>query len=156
VAVSRVGPPTRLPPTGADTNNNTSTTTGTENGANSVSITVVIALAVSALICLCMFILIVRNNREAVTAGRYVSPHIVLPVGTNHQARKKADDNDASETGTRSCQQTEQLVVMAGEHMPTFLAHPIPAPSTPASSTSLHIQCPPLHTAPTIIPYSLP
>lgn len=68
------------------------------------------------------------------------------PEPTDWRKSREGDEEaaDCNEgDGRRSTQQGEQLVVMAGEEMPTYLAHRVPPPSL--TSDNLHIQCPPLH-----------
>lgn len=143
MAVSRIGPSMPAPTTSE------SGTSDPGDGGNSAPVALIVVTAiVSALLCLCVVVLVLRNNRRrqilmsAETSGdTNPGPAILWKSLEGHE---EEDGGNEAAGRRRSAQREEQLVVMAGEDLPTFLAHPVGAPPTAACS-NIHIECPPLH-----------
>ena len=138
--VSRVGPSSLPPPISNG---------GAHEGVQySTVVIVVVAATVSALLCVCVVALVVRFSRRR--PGSQLESDMRADVASagdvrrdeGHRERpgvgKSLEDHEEAETCTARAgggPRAEQLVVMAGEDLPTFLAHP----------ASAAIQCPPLH-----------
>lgn len=103
----------------------------TSSKRHSVAAAVVVGASLAALIG--MLILFAVLMRRKVTRPQLLNGNVAGAV------EAKDGDGDASEgeDGKRSADAVE-LVVMAGETTPTFVAHPVPA-----FSDSVVVQCPP-------------
>lgn len=130
-SVSKIGPSMPAPASMA-----------TAMRASNVYIVIVVALAVSGFLCLCMFILILRSHRRA---SRRSAESMSTPETTERAEVVVAEKNGLGDEDSRSKWGVNivELVVMAGEDRPTFVAHPA------AAAAAAHVvECPPLQQTP--------
>lgn len=103
---------------------------------STVAMVVVTVSALVLLIALVVLIVILRRNR---IREERLNRNITVEGNDNG---KGGDQEAAESTEGKWSSGSVDLVVMAGETTPTFVAHPVPAPFT----NDQVIQCPPLVT----------
>nr|PNR32680.1 hypothetical protein PHYPA_024622 [Physcomitrium patens] len=116
--VSKVGPSTPRSP-----QQSTEGAPSSVNHHSRAANIVVIVFAVATFVTIMIFVLILRRNRLREQTSNAADSVV------NQQKREGQEEE--SQSGERKWSaDTVELVVMAGETQPTFLAHPRPAPST--------------------------